>query len=78
MTLFYDNSGIVALSKEPTKHQKDEHNVGKYHLIHKIVYWSDVLPFAMNLVNPFTKTLSSKTFDGHRNNIGVKCVSSML
>ena len=31
-----------------------------------------------NLVDPFTKTLSTKVFDYHRGSLGVRCVSSML
>ena len=31
-----------------------------------------------NLVDPFTKTLSTKVFDHHRDSLGVRCVSSML
>lgn len=36
------------------------------------------IAFAENLANLFTKTLSTRVFDGHRNSIGVKCIPSML
>ena len=31
-----------------------------------------------NLMVPFTKTLSTRVFDDHRDNIGVKCVPNIL
>ena len=31
-----------------------------------------------NLVNHFTKILSTRVFDGHRDSLGVKCVPSIL
>ena len=31
-----------------------------------------------NLVDHFMKTLSIRIFDGHRDNLGIKCVPSML
>ena len=31
-----------------------------------------------NLPNPFTKTLSIRVFDGHRDNSGVRYISSIL
>ena len=31
-----------------------------------------------NLTDPFTKTLSIGVFNSHRDNLGVKCVLSML
>ena len=31
-----------------------------------------------NLTDPFTKTLFTRIFDGHRNNIGVGCIPCIL
>ena len=31
-----------------------------------------------NLMDPFIKTLSTRVFDRHRDNLGVKCVPRML
>ena len=33
ITLFYDNSGVVAQSKDPRNHKKEKHIEGKYHII---------------------------------------------
>ena len=31
-----------------------------------------------NLTNLFMKTLSTRVFDGHRDNLGIRCVTNML
>lgn len=33
------------------------------------------IAFSKNLANPFTKTLSTRVFDGNRDSIGVRCNS---
>ena len=37
ITLFYKNSGVVALSKDPRNHEKGKHIERKYHIIRDIV-----------------------------------------
>ena len=36
------------------------------------------IPSMDNLTDPFTKTLIGRVFDGHRDNIGFKCVPRMF
>jgi hypothetical protein len=43
ITLFYDNSGTVAQSKEPRNHKRGKHIERKYHLIREIVARGDVI-----------------------------------
>ena len=54
----------------------------KYHLIREIVMKGDLtmekIPSIENLIDPFTKTLSTRVFDHHRDNLGVRCVLGML
>ena len=80
--LFCHNSRVVTPSKEPRNHRKGKHIKRKYHLICEIIVKEDVVVEKItsmeNLVDPFTKTLSIRIFDGHRDNLGIKCVSSML
>ena len=38
----------------------------------------DKIPFVKNLVDLFTKTLSGRVFDGHKDNTGFRWVSNML
>ena len=82
LILFCDNSGAMAQSKEPRNHRKGKHIERKYHLIREIVQRGDIMvekiPFMDNLADPFTKTLTGRVFDGHRDSIGVRCVPSML
>lgn len=53
-----------------------------YHLISEIVMIGVVAVekiYSMeNLTNPFTKNLFTKVFDGHGDNMDVKCISGML
>jgi hypothetical protein len=78
ITLFCDNSGAAAQSKEPRNHRRGKHIECKYHLIREIVTQGDVvvakIPSAENLAVPFTKTLPYKIFESHLQGIGVKCM----
>ena len=43
ITLYCDNSGAVANSKEPRTHKRGKHIKRKYHLIREIVQRGDVI-----------------------------------
>ena len=43
ITLFCDNSGVVAQSKDPKNHKKGKHIERKYHIIQDIVARGDVV-----------------------------------
>ena len=51
-------------------------------MIHEIVMKGDIvvekIAFKENLMDPFTKTLSIRVFDGHRDTLGVRYVPSMF
>ena len=74
ITLYCDNSGVVANFKEPRSHKRGKHIERKYHLIREIVNKGDVtitkIPKSDNLVDPFTKTLSEKQFFKHVEKMG--------
>ena len=78
MVLFCVNNGVVALSTEIRNHRKGKHIEKKCHLIREIVPKGNVvaekIPFTKNLVDPFIETLIGRVFDGHKDNIGVRCV----
>ena len=61
ITLYCDNSGVVAQTKEPRNHGKGKHVERKYHLIRDIVQRGDVIVTKIatidNLADPFTKAL---------------------
>ena len=82
ITLYCDNSGAVAQSKEPRNHGKGKHVERKYHLIRDIVQRGDVtvtkISTTDNLADPFTKALPSKVFKCHLDSLGLRCNSSCL
>ena len=82
ITLFCDNSGVVAQSKDPRNHKKGKHKERKYHIIRDIVIRGDVvvakIDGANNLANPFTKALPLRTFESHLEGMGVRLVHNDL
>ena len=81
ITLFYDNSGMVAQSKDPRNHKKGKHIERKYY-IRDIVTRGDVvvakIDNANNLANLFTKTLPQRTFESHFKGMRVRLVHNSL
>ena len=82
ITLYCDNSGAVANSKEPYSHERGKHIERKYHLIREIVNKRDVTVTKIltcdKLVGPFTKTLSEKQFLKHVEKMGLKEIPYLL
>ena len=73
---------MVAQSKDPRSHKKGKHIERKYHIIRDIVAQGDVvvakIDSANNLVDPFTKPLSQRTFESHLEGMGVRLVHNIL
>ena len=82
ITLFCDNSGAVAQSKDPRNHKKRKYIERKYHIIQDIVARGDVvvakIESANNLAIPFTKALLQRTFESHLEGMRVKLVHNSL
>ena len=82
MTLYCDNSGAVANSKEPRSHKRSKHIERRYHLIREIVARGDVevkqISTHDNIADPFTKTLSIRVFEKHLEGLGIKDCSFLL
>ena len=80
ITLYCDNSGAMAQSKEPRNHGKGKHVERKYDLIKDIVQRGDVtvtkISTTNNLAYPLTKDLPSIVFDSHLDILGLRCNSS--
>ena len=76
VTLYCDNSGAVANSKEPRSHKRGKHIERKYHLIREIVQRGDVIVTQIasehNIADPFTKPLTAKVFEGHLVSLGLR------
>ena len=82
ITLFYDNSGMVAQSKDPRNHKKGKHIERKYY-IRDIITRGDVeeaakIDSANNLTDFFTKALSQMTFKSHLKGMRVRLVHNSL
>ena len=82
ITLFCDNSGAVAQSRDPRNHKRRKHIERKYHIIRDIVARGDVIVAkidnANNQANPFTKALPQKTFESQLEGMGVRLVRNSL
>ena len=82
ITLFGDNSRVVAQSKDPRNHKKGKHIERKYHIIRDIIAHGDVvvakIESANNLAEPFTKALPQRTFESHLKGMGVRLVHNSL
>ena len=82
ITMFCDNSGAVAQSKDPRNHKKGKHIERKYHIIRDIIVRGDVMVAKIestnNLADPFTKALPQKTFESHLEGMGVRLVYNSL
>ncbi|KAL0561491.1 hypothetical protein IC582_001919 [Cucumis melo] len=76
ITLYCDNSGDVANSREPRSHKHGKHIERKYHLIREIVHRGDVIVTQIasthNVADPFTKPLTAKVFEGHLESLGLR------
>ncbi|KAA0055518.1 gag/pol protein [Cucumis melo var. makuwa] len=76
ITLYCDNTGTVANSKEPHSHKRGKHIERKYNLIREIVQREDVIVTKIasehNIVDLFTKTLTAKVFEGHLESLGLR------
>jgi len=76
ITLYANNSGAVANSKEPRSHKRGKHIESKYHLIREIVQRGDVIVPKIssehNIADPFPKPLMAKVFEGHLVSLGLR------
>ena len=82
ITLFCDNSGAIAQSKDPRNHQKGKHIERKNHIMRDIIARGDVvvakIESANNLADFFTKALPQKTFESHLEGMRVRLVHNSL
>ncbi|KAL6544029.1 hypothetical protein OROGR_010526 [Orobanche gracilis] len=82
ITLYCDNNGAVGNSKEPRDHKASKHIKRKYHLIRDFVKRGKIIVSKIasedNLADPFTKGLPSKSFEGHVEGMGLRCMAALL
>ena len=82
MTLYCDNSRAVANSKEPRSHKRGKHLELRYHMLKEILHRGDIIVSKVdtteNLVDPFTKSLVTKVFEGHLEGMELDNMSDLL
>ncbi|VFQ83182.1 unnamed protein product [Cuscuta campestris] len=76
ISLFCDNTGVIAQEKEPRSHQKTKHIVRRYHIIREIVDRGDVIICKVdtddNIADPLTKPLEKLKHEGHTRSMGIR------
>ncbi|KAA0042319.1 retrovirus-related pol polyprotein from transposon tnt 1-94 [Cucumis melo var. makuwa] len=76
ITLYCDNSGAIANSREPRSHKRGKHIERNYHLIKEIVHRGDVtvikISSEQNMDDPLTKSLTAKVFESHLHGLGLR------
>ena len=74
---YCNSNGAVAQSKEPKSHKSQKHVQRKYHLVREIVQRGDIAIIKIastdNLVDPFTKPLTTKVFERLVDGMGMRC-----
>ena len=74
--LYCDNSGAVALAKEPRTTKKSRHILRKYHLIRNFVERGDVKVCKVhtdsNVADPLTKPLPQPKHEAHMRSMGIR------
>ena len=82
MTLYCNNSGTMANSKEFRIHKRSKYIEGRYHLIREIVARENVEVKQIfthdNITDSFTKTLSIRVFEKHLKGLSIKDCISLL
>jgi hypothetical protein len=76
LDLYCDNSGAIALAKEPRSHKKSRHILRNYHLIRHFVEKGDVKVYKVhidsNVVDPLTKPLPQRKHETHMRSMGIR------
>ena len=82
ITLFCNNNGVVAQSKDPRNHNKGKHIERKYHIIRDIIAHGNgvvaKIESVNNLADPFTKALPQRSFESHLEGMRVRLVHNSL
>ena len=77
--LFCDNTGAIALAKEPRFHKKTRHIKRRFNSIRENVQDGDIdickVHTDLNVADPLTKPLSRAKHDQHQNSMGVRFIT---
>ena len=79
ITLFCDNTGAIALAKEPRFHKKTRHIKRRFNSIRENVQDGDIdickVHTDLNVADPLTKPLPRAKHDQHQNSMGVRFIT---
>jgi hypothetical protein len=79
MALFCDNTGAIALAKEPRFHKKTRHIKRRFNSIREHVQDGDIdickVHTDLNVADPLTKPLPRAKHDQHQNSMGVRFIT---
>ena len=75
ITLYCDNTAVIANTKDSRHHKRSKHIDRKYHIIRGFVESGNVAVVKIasddNLANPLTKTLVAMSFERHIEIMGI-------
>ena len=76
LALYCDNTGAIALAKDPTSHKNTKHIKRRYHNLRENVKDGDIeickVHTDLNVADPLTKPLPRAKHDQHREAMGVR------
>ena len=76
MKIFCDNTGAIALAKEPRFHKRTKHIKRRFNSIHNQVKEGYIeickIHTDLNVADPLTKPLSRAKHDQHQDSMGVR------
>jgi len=79
MTLFCDNTGAIAIAKEPRFHKKTKHIKRRFNSIRHYIQDGDIdmckVHTDLNVADPLTKPLPRAKHDQHQNSMGVRFIT---
>jgi len=79
MEILCDNTGAIALAKEPRSHQSAKHIKRRFHQIRESVQEGDIrickVHTDLNVADPLTKALPRAKHDQHQMSMGVRFLS---
>ena len=79
MTLSCDNTGAIAIAKEPRFHRNTKHIKRRFNSIREYIQDGDIdickLHTDLNVADPLTKPLSRAKHDQHQDSMGVRFIT---
>jgi hypothetical protein len=79
MTILCDNTGAIAIAKEPRFHKRTKHIKRRFNSIRNLIKDGDIeickVHTDLNVADPLTKPLSRAKHDQHQNSMGVRFIT---